>query len=72
MNYPSTAKRQAAEEAFEANPTKRNLKAVAKASEAEMSEVLAAFDARNGFDHEHSEFNCETCADRFTYANTTI
>lgn len=46
MNTLSTARR-TAEEAFSADPSDANLKALQAAGKAEMDAVLAAFDARN-------------------------
>lgn len=47
MQYKKTPARIAAELAFVAAPNKRNLAKLRKAADAEMNEVLAAFDARN-------------------------
>jgi len=46
MDFPSTAARRTAEAAYAANPTEANRTAQREAGDAEMKEVLAAFDAR--------------------------
>lgn len=69
----ATVARIAAEAAYMANPSHETLKAMQLASDVEMEEVLANLDSKPYvYDHTHSGDNCETCADRFTFENSTI